>query len=79
MANYISHAPSTRTVGRSSCKISTTWKARQQESYGKVQRSAGEGRHDICGMPGVLGRSHDDGESPGSPVEGNLKQKTGVA
>ena len=45
-----------------------------KESYGKVQRSAGEGRYDICRMPGVLERSHD-GESPGSPVEGDLKQE----
>ena len=49
-----------------------------KESYGKVQRSAGEGRHCICGMPGLLGRTHD-GESPGSPVERDLKQEPGVA
>ena len=29
-------------------------KCGNEESYGKVQGSAGEGRHDICGMPGGL-------------------------
>ena len=43
-------------------------------SYGKVQGSAGEGRHGICGMPGGLAIKHDGGP----PVEGNLRQP-GVA
>ena len=46
-----------------------------EKSYGKVQGSAGEGRHGICGMPGDLARRHDGG----SPVEGNLRQEPGVA
>ena len=46
-----------------------------EESYGKVQESAGEGRQDICGMPGGLAKRHD-GEPP---VEGNLRQEPGVA
>ena len=45
------------------------------ESYGKVQGSAGEGRHGICGMPEGLARIHDGGP----PVEGNLRHKPGVA
>ena len=45
-----------------------------EESYGKVQGSAGEGRHGICGMPRVLARRHDGGP----PVEGDLRQEPGV-
>ena len=46
-----------------------------EESYGKVQGSAGEGPHDICGMPGDFARRHD-----GKPrVEGNHEQEPGVA
>ena len=46
-----------------------------EKSYGEVQESAGEGRHDICGISGGLARRHD-----GWPlVEGNLKQEPGVA
>ena len=79
MANYISRAPSTRAPWEEAPATSPQLgKHGNEESYGKVQRSAGEGRHDICGMPGVLGRSHD-GESPGSPLEGDLKQEPGVA
>ena len=44
------------------------------ESYGKIQRSAGEGRHGICGMPGGLARRHGGGPA----VEGNLRQKPGI-
>ena len=44
-------------------------------SYGKVSGSAGEGRHGICRMPGVFARRHDGGP----PVEGNLRQESGVA
>ena len=50
---------------------STTMK----ESYGKVQGSAGEGHHGICGMPGGSARRHDGGP----PVEGSLRQEPGVA
>ena len=46
-----------------------------EESYGKVQGSTGEGRHGICGMPGDLARRHDGG----TPVKGNLRQEPGVA
>ena len=46
-----------------------------EESYGKVQGSAREGRHDICGMPVGLAIRHDGG----TPVEGNLRQEPGVA
>ena len=46
-----------------------------EESYGKVQGSAGEERHGICGMPGGVARRHDGGR----PVEGNLRQEPGVA
>ena len=41
-----------------------------EESYGKVQGSAGGGRHGISGMPGGLA-SRRHGEPP---VEGNLRQ-----
>ena len=44
-------------------------------SYGKVHGSAGEGRDDICGMPGGLARRHDGGPS----VEGDLRQELVVA
>ena len=45
-----------------------------EESYGKVQGSAGEGCHGICAMPGGLVRRHD-----GEPlVEGDLMQEPGV-
>ena len=46
-----------------------------EESYGKVQGSAIEERHDICRMPGGLARRHDGGP----PVEGNLRQEPEVA
>ena len=46
-----------------------------EESYGKVQGSAGEGRHDICGMSEDLARRYNGGP----PVEGNLRQDSGVA
>ena len=32
-----------------------------EESYGKVQGSAGEGRHGICGMPGGLAKNTMEG------------------
>ena len=44
-----------------------------EESYSKVQGSAGEGRHGICGMPGDFARSHDGG----LPVEGGLRRELG--
>ena len=44
-------------------------------THGKVQGSAGEGRHGICGVPGGFARVHDGGP----PVEGNLRQEPGVA
>ena len=50
-------------------------KYHNEESYGKVQGSVGEGRHGICGMPGGLARRHDGGP----PVEGNLRQEPGDA
>ena len=36
-------------------------KCSNEESYSKIQRSAGEGRHGICGMSGGLARRHDGG------------------
>ena len=50
-------------------------KCGDNESYGKVLGSAGEGRHGICRMPRVFARRHDGGP----PVEGNLRQEPGVA
>ena len=50
-------------------------KCGDEESYGKVQGSAREGRHGICGMPGGFTRGHDGGPS----VKGNLRQEPGVA
>ena len=50
-------------------------KCGNKESYGKVQGNAGEGCHDICGMPGDLARRHDGGP----PVKVNLRQEPGVA
>ena len=50
-------------------------KCGDEGSYGKVQGSAGEGRRDICRMPGVFARRHNGGP----PVEGNLRQEPGVA
>ena len=45
----------------------TTGKYGNYESYGKIQGSAGEGRHDVvCGLPGGIPRRHDGGP----PVEG---------
>ena len=46
----------------------------KDESYGKVRRSAGEGRHGTYGMPRGLARRHDGGP----PVEANLKQEPGI-
>ena len=45
-----------------------------EASYGKVQGSAGEGRHGICGICGGLARRYDGGP----PVEGDLRQEPGV-
>ena len=50
-------------------------KCPNEKSFGKVQGSAGEGRHGICGVPGGFARRHDGGP----PVEGNLRQEPGVA
>ena len=50
-------------------------KCGDEESYGNIWGSVGEGRHDICRMPGVFAKRHDGG----SPVEGNLRQEPGVA
>ena len=55
------------------CNLTRTYD--KHESYGKVQGSAGEGRHGICGMPEGLARRHDEGP----PVERNLRQEPGVA
>ena len=46
-----------------------------EDRYGKVKGSTGEGRHDICGMLGDLARRHDEGPT----VEGDLRQEHGVA
>ena len=46
-----------------------------KESYGKVQGSAGEGRRGICGIPRGFARRHDGGP----PVEGDPRQKPGIA
>ena len=43
-------------------------KCGNEESYGNVQGSTGEGRHGICGMPRGLARRHNGG----APVEGDL-------
>ena len=40
----------------------------------EVQGSAGEGRHNICGIPGDLARRHDGGPA----VEGDLRQEAGI-
>ena len=46
-----------------------------EESYGKVQGSAGEERHDIGGTPGSLARNTME-----IPLwKGDLKQEPGVA
>ena len=50
-------------------------KYRNEESYGKVQGRAGDGRHGICGIPGGLARRYDEGP----PVEGDHRQEPGVA
>ena len=50
-------------------------KCPNEKSFGKVQGSAGEGRHGIYGVPGGFARRHDGGP----PVEGNLRQEPGVA
>ena len=50
-------------------------KCGNEKSYGKVQGSAREGCHGICGMPGGFARRHDGGP----PVEENLRQAPGVA
>ena len=46
-----------------------------EETYGKIQGSAGEGRYGIFGMLRGRARSHDGGLQ----MEGDLKQKPGVA
>ena len=50
-------------------------KCPNEKSFGKVQGSAGDGRHGICGVPGGFVRRHDGGP----PVEGNLRQEPGIA
>ena len=50
-------------------------KCGDEGSYGKVQGSAGEERQGICGMPGGFARIHDGGP----PVQGDLRQESGVA
>ena len=45
-----------------------------EKSYGKVQASAGKGRHSIWRMPGGLARRHNGGPS----VEGDLRQEPGI-
>ena len=52
----------------------TFGKCGNEDSYGKVKGSGGEGRHDICRMPGIFARRHDGGP----PVEGDLRQESGV-
>ena len=52
-----------------------TQESAAMKSYGKVQGSAGEGRHGFCGMHGGFARRHDGG----SPVERTLRQEPGVA
>ena len=54
MSSQSSRGPSTRTVGRSYCRCPKPGKYGNKESCGRVQRSAREGRHNSCGMPGVL-------------------------
>ena len=49
------------------CNLINTHKHTHTKSYGKVQGSAGEGRHGICGMPGV---------SQEGTVEGPLSRET---
>ena len=50
-------------------------KCDNEESYGKVQGSAGEGRHGICKIRDGFAKRHDGGP----PVEGNPRQEPGVA
>ena len=52
MSNQSPFAPSPRTVGRSSSRVSKLGKYGNIESYGKVQEIAGERR--VCRMPGRL-------------------------
>ena len=46
-----------------------------EESYGRVQGSVRKGCYAICGISGVLARSHD-GEPP---MEGGFRQEPGIA
>ena len=50
-------------------------KCGSEESYAKIQGSAEEGHHGICGIPGGLARRYDGGLL----VEGELRQEPGVA
>ena len=61
--------------GKAPARSPNPEKCGNEESYVKVQRSAGEGRRGTCGIPGVLASRHDGGP----PVEGNLRQEPGVA
>ena len=46
-----------------------------EEIKGKVQGSAEEGRHDICGIPGGIAKIYD----AGNPVEGDLWEERRIA
>ena len=46
-----------------------------EESYGKIQGSVGEGRNGICGIPWGLSRRNEGG----LPVEGDLRQEPRVS
>ena len=61
MSNESSRAPSSCTVGKSSCKTSEHWKCGNKESYSKIQGGAGEGSHGICGILGVSQKDTTEG------------------
>ena len=50
-------------------------KCGNEESYGKIQGSVGEGRHSVCRLPKGGARKHDGGPS----VEGDFRQEPGIA
>ena len=59
VSNQSSRAPFTCTMGKVPARSPNPGKCGNEESYGTIQGSAGEGRRVICRMPGGLARSHD--------------------
>ena len=74
MCNLINTHTHTHTHTHTPARSPNPRKCGDEESYGKVKGSAGEGRYGICGMPRGFGRRHDGGP----PVERNLRQEPGV-